>query len=681
MRGTIQTRRAHRQSLKLAVALILCAGGLGGITATGMAASFAPLPTAGPTGLPDNRGYEMVSPLDKNQAGIKLAYSSASGDKVAFDSTASFSGQPSAPSLGFYLGTRTGPGVWSTSAISPRMSATVNITIAGGYVAFSPDLDYGVLEGGEPALVAGAPLKPIGTNGYLRDLNSGAYQLLTQESDPSSATEYTRVGSTLWSSDNSRIVFDFAAKITPNAPVGSDVYEWRAGKTTLAGILPDGSAAPSGASLAGGEPFQHSFSEDGQKIFFVSNADGSIYVRENGSATSLVNVSERAVPDAYQRPAFQAATADGSQVLFTDSQKLTEDSTADGASASSDLYQYDVATHHVTDLTIDPSDPEGAGVEGVLRASDDDTYIYFAARGQLAAGQGVAGQPNLYLLHNGRITYIATLSSADSADWQLRGSRISTDGEQLLFLSTLPLTGYENNGYTEVYRYDAVSDQLACVSCDPSGKPATASAFLGETALYYASDSHNLSSDGDKVFFNTQEGLVPRDTNEQIDAYEWENGTLYLISSGQESTPSEFTSASPDGSNAFFVTSSQLVNQDTDALNDLYDARVDGGTPPGVTPPICSGTGCQGVAPVAPSFATPASETFNGVGNFTPPPKAKTVKRKSVKKKKPTPRKKQKTSKQKKSRKARKQTTAQRADSHRNQTRHTTKGLSRRRGR
>jgi hypothetical protein len=680
MREMIKTRRAPRQILKMVVALTLCAAGLGGGPATGIAASFAPLPVAGSSGLPDNRGYEMVSPLDKNQAGIKLAYSSVSGDKVAFNSTASFSGQPSAPSLGFYLGTRTGPGVWSTSAISPRMSATVNITIAGGYVAFSPDLSSGVLEGGEPALVAGAPLKPLGTNGYLRDLNTGAYQLLTQESDPSSATEYTRVGSTLWSSDNSRVAFDFSAKITPDAPVGSDVYEWRAGKTTLAGILPDGSAAPNGASLAGGEPFQHSFSEDGEKIFFTSTADGSIYVRENGSATSLVNASERTVPDSYQRPVFQAATADGSQVLFSDSQKLTEDSTADGASASSDLYQYDVATHQVTDLTVDPSDPEGAGVEGVLRATDDDSYIYFAARGQLVAGQGVTGQPNLYLLHNGRITYIATLSSADSSDWQLLGSRVSTDGEQLLFLSSLPLTGYENNGYTEIYRYDATSDQLACVSCNPTGKPATASAFLGETALYYASDPHNLSSDGSKVFFNTPEGLVPRDTNEQIDAYEWENGTINLISSGQESTPSEFTSASIDGSNAFFVTSSQLVGQDTDALNDLYDARVDGGTPPGVTPPICSGTGCQGVAPVAPSFATPASETFNGAGNFTPSPKAKTVKRKLVKKK-PTARKKQKRLKRKKSRKARKQTTAQRADSHKNQIRHTTEGSSRRRGR
>ena len=48
----------------------------------------------------------------------------------------------------------------------------------------------------------------------------------------------------------------------------------------------------------------------------------------------------------------------------------------------------------------------------------------------------------------------------------------------------------------------------------------------------------------------------------------------------------------------------------------------------------CSGTGCQGVPPAPPIFATPASATFTGVRNLAPrapandgqTPKAKTAK-------------------------------------------------------
>ena len=53
----------------------------------------------------------------------------------------------------------------------------------------------------------------------------------------------------------------------------------------------------------------------------------------------------------------------------------------------------------------------------------------------------------------------------------------------------------------------------------------------------------------------------------------------------------------------------------------LFDARVGGVQP--VTEPLCTGTGCQGPPEPAPTFATPASVTFNGVGNFPPPVETK----------------------------------------------------------
>jgi hypothetical protein len=74
--------------------------------------------------------------------------------------------------------------------------------------------------------------------------------------------------------------------------------------------------------------------------------------------------------------------------------------------------------------------------------------------------------------------------------------------------------------------------------------------------------------------------------------------------------------ASAGGTDAFITTRAQLVAQDQNGNFDVYDARVGGSEP--LTPPACTGSGCQGVPPAPPIFATPSSVTFEGVGNFAP---------------------------------------------------------------
>jgi hypothetical protein len=66
------------------------------------------------------------------------------------------------------------------------------------------------------------------------------------------------------------------------------------------------------------------------------------------------------------------------------------------------------------------------------------------------------------------------------------------------------------------------------------------------------------------------------------------------------------------------------VPGDTDQEVDLYDAHEDGGFtyPPELA---CTGTGCQGVPAPTPIFATPATQTFNGEGNFETPAASKLV--------------------------------------------------------
>jgi hypothetical protein len=88
--------------------------------------------------------------------------------------------------------------------------------------------------------------------------------------------------------------------------------------------------------------------------------------------------------------------------------------------------------------------------------------------------------------------------------------------------------------------------------------------------------------------------------------------------------------ASENGDGVFIASRTKLVPQDEDEGVNLYDVRVDGARP--LSEVECSGTGCQGVPPAPPIFATPASVTFNGPGDFpAPAPEVKKVTKKTVK--------------------------------------------------
>jgi hypothetical protein len=149
------------------------------------------------------------------------------------------------------------------------------------------------------------------------------------------------------------------------------------------------------------------------------------------------------------------------------------------------------------------------------------------------------------------------------------------------------------------------------------------------------------------VFFDSGEPLLPTATNGWLNVYEWERagtpdgscpegapggGCVYLLSSGTDPENSYLIGADASGDNVFFVSRAQLTPADRGNEGDVvYDARVDGVQPPAAA--ACEGTGCQGVPPTPPIFATPSSVTFNGIGNFPPPtpvvvvkPKTKTVK-------------------------------------------------------
>jgi hypothetical protein len=239
-----------------------------------------------------------------------------------------------------------------------------------------------------------------------------------------------------------------------------------------------------------------------------------------------------------------------------------------------------------------------------------------------------------------------------------KSSRVTPDGQTLLFRAQGNLTAYDSDGLPEFYRYSAADDELRCVSCNPTGAPAGKIPTLNSTATLNSGGAapvltRNLSQGGDRVFFESADRLVAGDTNGVQDVYEWEangsgscaskgqnGGCLYLISSGTDPEPSYFADAGADGNDAFFFSGQSLVGQDRDRIQDLYDARVGGGIasqyPP--PPPVpCGGEGaCKGAVPPPPTSPSPGSVGFSGQGNPKPskPKPRKPHKKKKAHKKK-----------------------------------------------
>jgi hypothetical protein len=634
--------------------------------------------------LPDCRVYEMVSPVDKNGGEIKvlgstlnsparLEVSAADGNRFAYSSITSFGDSPSAPWTSEYIATRTEGEGWSTHSINPaRETNSLTHTPAFKwdvqYKLFSADLSNGwLIHDTEPPLDECAPAGNL--NLYRRDNTTGDYEPLTT----AEATDIGKDGYELElqgvSADETRAVIRANGKLTPDAATKgfNQLYEHvqdpegGCGELRLVSVLPNGKASTMGSSLGTfyglpGESREnavnHAVSADGSRVFWSTvGGSGVLYVRDTEAG--------KTVQIAGSGSQFWDAAADGSKALYSVS----------AGPELQNLYEFDSAKALAGEP---PSTLVAEGFKGVAAASARLSRVYFVSTEALG-GEGVTGEPNLYLHEAGGNTSLVaslyggdeTLSRGDleafskfgfavaQAPKISNGVRTTIDGAHLAFVSAGSLTGYDNldaadgRHSLEVYLYDLDSDHLACISCNPSGaRPAgrliqsTSGATLRRVSAHMAPGQNQffaprtLSADGNRLFFDSFEALLPRDTNGKGDVYEWQRagsqgecdevgaelyvpssgGCLSLISTGQSPSDSEFADASPDGKDVFIRTASSLLPQDPGQV-DVYDARIDGGLPQPVAPPAaCEGEACQG--PLAPpNDPTPASSAFEGAGN------------------------------------------------------------------
>ncbi len=444
-------------------------------------------------GLPDGRGYELVSPSRKNSAEVaipsvagglfanerpvRINAAAGSGEALTYTSWTSFGDPEGGPSASQYLSKR-GPGGWGTENVSPFGFAQDPLELP--YRGFAPDLRFGAFAMSEPALTGEA--QEGFENLYLRDNESGELQALTIEAPAPGEGEGFCTGYAGASSDGQRAFF--AAKgAMAGAPAGKgfSLYEWSgeagASQLNLVSVFPDGSPAPpvkapeapgngtgfgaSGGNCTMGQAFvYHAVSEDGSVAFWSYAGDYKtskepLFARIDATETIQLDAvfseaGKKAPPGPPGGGTFWAATGDGSKAFFTAPGKLTPN-----AAASNQLFRYDTVARTLTNLTPGTADP---AIEGVIGVSEDGAYAYFVAAAALsgeeenAAGQKAkAGANNLYLYHDGEgVRFIAALSDLDEGSWETipykRTARVSADGRHLAFLTieTQALSGFDN---------------------------------------------------------------------------------------------------------------------------------------------------------------------------------------------------------------------------------------------
>lgn len=586
--------------------------------------------------LPDNRGWELVSPVDKGGGAIAAPGALFGGGDIqaafaapalTYGSATAFGNAAGAPPASQYLSRRVDSG-WRTENIStPLESAAYGDHPDGApYRVFSSDLSSALLFGGlacrgglescpdpnPPLAESGAP--PGYMAYYLRDSAHGALDSLLAEGDVEHSAlspQALEVSFAAASPDLSHVVLSSCAALAANAteasggpgrcdPEAPNLYEWSSAGLKAINLLPGKTMTTPGAEIAA--PIG-AISDDGSRVYWSEGGD--LYLRD-GAETAQVDESLGG------GGTFQAASTDGAVAFFT---------------KGGHLYRYGAATKAAADLT------PAAGVQGVLGASTDGNYVYF---------QGPAG---LELWHAGVTTTVAPgpdAAAPTSFPPATGTARVSADGLHLAFLSDVELLGHDNldadTGLPdgEVYLYGPPpgggAAALVCVSCNPTGErpkgPSTIPGALinGTTQAY---KPRALSTDGNRIFFDSEDKLVLQDTSEVKgpldsyslpDVYEWEAngvgdcqrspGCVNLISSGgNPNGGASFLDATGDGSSAFFLTSESLVKADPGSI-DAYDAMIGGGIAEGSTVIDCFNDACQGL-PASPDDPTPGTLTPN----------------------------------------------------------------------
>ena len=558
---------------------------------------------------PPNKHGALVEPIGEDW----VIQAAAQGSRMAFVTRAPTEEDPSGYLVyQSVLATRSPGGGWSSHDLAVPHTQSTNVSVGEGweYRYFSEDLSRAIVQpfgAFVPCQNAGGESQPCLSSqateqtAFLQSLNTNVFDpVVTGEEGIANVPAGTKFGRlstfdhecppTLFcgprflyaTSDAKHALLESWTPLSeapaPGKPFPADsLYEWSEGASPSEQLRPvsvlpgneKGEALPAQHPFLGrgSESIRNVSSPDGELVVFA--AEHHLYLREHATKAQSALGTKGECLEAQAactvqldagltgEPGFQTASTDLGRILFTD----------DG-----DLYEYDVSESRLARMT---SGAEALGA--VIGASRDGSYVYFVGNGAIAPGAatgscvstpGESASCNLYVMHRSEAGWeapklVAVLGGTDYEDYgtdllaalNILAARVSPNGNRLAFVSHRSLTGYENRDAAsgerdmEVYEYDAATEALTCVSCNPTGsRPHGLSSeqinsgngghaggdgtFSGWVAANVPGWTPNTLGgaiyqsryldDSGRLFFDSSDALAPKDINGTEDVYEYE---------------------------------------------------------------------------------------------------------------------------------------------------------------
>jgi DNA-binding beta-propeller fold protein YncE len=405
---------------------------------------FSTQPGGGTLTLPDGRGWELVSPVDKLGSlilpiGIGVVQASVSGNAISYLANAPIEANPQGaePQDAQILSQHTTAGWGSQNLTVPHVGTTGAPNGTGReFRFFSDDLAFGFAQpfgAFDPAIspeaseqsafertnfLGGDPSKPCEpAMGCYRPLVSGAagvanvpsgtvFGQTSVEEEGAHCPPAGVCGPEFEDAtpEGAHAIVRSLVALTGTPITGESLYEWSAQappatQLQLVSLLP-GAGGPASEPQLGfkNHNTRGALSGDGARVVFEAQSPSALYLRDVAKAQTIeLDSAEVGCGECESGGGrFQLASSDGSRVLFTDAKRLTSDA---GTAGKADLYQCLIVEGsggkeecRLSDLTP-KAGGESADVLGALPgASEDAQWIYFAANGALTSSADSQGE-------------------------------------------------------------------------------------------------------------------------------------------------------------------------------------------------------------------------------------------------------------------------------------------------
>lgn len=259
-------------------------------------------------------------------------------------------------------------------------------------------------------------------------------------------------------------------------------------------------------------------------------------------------------------------TNDGRYVVFDSTARLVATDTDD----ATDVYLRDMRTGALTQISTKADGTQGGGFYSQNpQITPDGRYVVFQSDAQLVA-EDTNSSPDIYVrdLSNNTLKRVSTKADGTQVEGSSSDPQISPDGRYVVFSTLAQLLPDDGNLKEDIYRRDLVDQTLILVSIPEDG-------LLG---IAGHSRHPDLSADGRYVVFNSSGQLVASDSDSITDVYVRDlvadTITRLSVDASGAQVGSGFGATAPsissDGQRIVFQSNVSFVAADTDTKSDIY---------------------------------------------------------------------------------------------------------------